>query len=85
MFELKAECAMLAQRETGRRRAGFDVQRQHDRRVLADIQWGHAGQGSEDGGIAVKVAGGAEFTQGVVAAGKSVSRHKHRERDDGSR
>ena len=31
----------------------------------------------------MKVAGGAEFTDDVVAAGKSVSKHRHREQGDG--
>ncbi|MBR8056771.1 phage baseplate assembly protein V [Burkholderia dolosa] len=50
---------------------------------LLTFNGGMQGKAGEDGGVAVKVAGGAEFTNDVVAAGKSVSKHRHRELGDG--
>ncbi|KVX55978.1 phage baseplate assembly protein V [Burkholderia cepacia] len=46
---------------------------------------GMQGKPGDGGGVAMKIAGGAEFTDDVVAAGKSVSKHSHREQGDGER
>lgn len=46
---------------------------------------GMQGKPGDGGGVAMKVVGGAEFTDDVVAAGKSVSKHSHWEQGDGER
>ena len=50
---------------------------------LLTFNGGMQGKAGKGGGVAMKVQGGAEFTDDVVAAGKSVSKHKHREQGDG--
>ena len=50
---------------------------------LLTFNGGMQGKAGKGGGVAMKVQGGAEFTDDVVAAGKSVSKHKHREQSDG--
>ncbi len=41
------------------------------------------GKPGKDGGVAMKIAGGAEYTDDVVAGGKSLTKHRHREQGDG--
>ncbi|SDQ38700.1 phage baseplate assembly protein V [Burkholderia orbicola] len=50
---------------------------------LLTFNGGMQGKPDNDGGVAMKIAGGAEYTDDVVAAGKSVSKHTHREQGDG--
>lgn len=44
---------------------------------------GMQGKLGEGGGVAMEIAGGAEYTKDVVAGGVSLMRHKHREQGDG--
>ncbi|ONC38058.1 baseplate assembly protein [Burkholderia pseudomallei] len=50
---------------------------------LLTFNGGMQGKSSGDGDIAVKVYGGAVFTEDVIAAKVSVSKHSHREQGDG--
>lgn len=50
---------------------------------LLAFNGGMQGEPGEGGGVAMNILGGAEYTEDVVAAGKSVSKHRHRERGDG--
>ncbi|RKT98736.1 phage baseplate assembly protein V [Burkholderia sp. Nafp2/4-1b] len=51
---------------------------------LLTFNGGMQGKPGEGGGVTMKITGGAEFSEDVVAAGKSVSRHQHREEGDGA-
>ncbi|MGS1051983.1 phage baseplate assembly protein V [Burkholderia glumae] len=50
---------------------------------LLTFNGGMQGKPSEGGGVAMKIAGGAEYTDDVVAGGKSLTKHTHREQGDG--
>ncbi|MDA3675242.1 phage baseplate assembly protein V [Burkholderia cenocepacia] len=52
---------------------------------LLTFNGGMQGKPGAGGGVAMKVVGGAEFTDDVVAAAKSVSKHSHWEQGDGER
>nr|WP_176047247.1 hypothetical protein [Burkholderia sp. BCC1644] len=44
---------------------------------------GMQGKSGETGRVALKISGCAEYTEDVVAAGKAVSKHRHREQAGG--
>ncbi|WP_414451507.1 phage baseplate assembly protein V [Burkholderia sp. 22PA0099] len=50
---------------------------------LLTFNGGMRGKPGKDGGVAVVVEGGAEFTEDVVASGKSLTNHRHWEQGDG--
>ncbi|VWC58415.1 baseplate assembly protein [Burkholderia contaminans] len=51
---------------------------------LLTFNGGMLGKAASTSGVAVQVQGGAEFTEDVVAAGISVSQHRHVEQGDGA-
>ncbi len=52
---------------------------------LLTFNGGMQGRPGDGQGVAVKVEGGAEFTDDVRAAGTSLHRHSHLEQGDGER
>ncbi|OXJ35923.1 baseplate assembly protein [Burkholderia sp. HI2714] len=50
---------------------------------LLTFNGGMRGKAGEGGGVAMKIAGGAEYRDDVVAGGKSLIKHQHREQGDG--
>ncbi len=44
---------------------------------------GMQGKPGEGGGVAMKIAGSADYTGDVTAGGKSLTKHRHREQGDG--
>ncbi|WP_431206822.1 phage baseplate assembly protein V [Burkholderia cepacia] len=50
---------------------------------LLTFNGGMQGKPDKGGGVAMKIAGGAEYTGDVTAGGKSLTKHRHREQGDG--
>ncbi|WP_043205587.1 phage baseplate assembly protein V [Burkholderia cenocepacia] len=50
---------------------------------LLTFNGGMQGKPGVGGGVAMKIAGNAEYTGDVVAGGKSLTKHQHREQGDG--
>ncbi|WP_284890551.1 phage baseplate assembly protein V [Burkholderia sp. lyk4-R2A-23] len=82
-FELRADGAMLRSEKLLADVPDSTFTGNTTTERLLTFNGGMQGKSGEDGSVAVRVAGGAEFTDDVVAAGKSVSGHSHREQGDG--
>nr|WP_230958211.1 hypothetical protein [Burkholderia territorii] len=82
-FELKADGAMLRAAQLLADVPDSTFTGNQTTEKLLTFNGGMQGKAGAGGGIAVKVGGGAEFADDVVAAGKAVSKHSHREPGDG--
>lgn len=82
-FELKADGALLRSAKLLADVPDSTFSGNTTTERLLTFNGGMQGKAGEGGGVAMKVAGGGEFTEDVVAAGKSVSQHRHREQGDG--
>ncbi|HDR9796673.1 TPA: phage baseplate assembly protein V [Burkholderia cenocepacia] len=77
-FELKADGAKLLADIPDSTFTGNTTTEQ-----LLTFNGGMQGKPGKGGGVAMKIAGGAEYTADVVAGGKSLTKHRHREQGDG--